>query len=147
VRVVTTGRRDPEVPPLLAVELEWTGGLEFQAYGKARAGILVDGDSVRGPSPMETLLSALASCAASDIVDILRKGRQELRALVIRLTGERRAEIPRRFTRIRAHVRIAGTVERAKAERAVHLAFDKYCSVRASLDPAIPVEIDLEVEA
>jgi putative redox protein len=30
-------------------------------------------------------------------------------------------------------------VERAHAERAVELAVTKYCSVRDSLDPAIPV--------
>jgi uncharacterized OsmC-like protein len=43
-------------------------------------------------------------------------------------------------------VRVTGAVERAKAQRAVHLAFEKYCSVRASLDPAIPIEIEVVVE-
>ncbi len=133
-------------PPTLAVNLTWSGDLRFEARGKA-ARSQVDGDGAAAPSPMETLLAALASCAAADIVDILRKGRQDLRALAIHLTGERRAEVPRRFTRFRARVRVTGVVERAKAERAAQLAFEKYCSVRATLDPAIPLEIDLEIEA
>jgi putative redox protein len=132
-------------PPPLAVDLEWSGDQRFEARGKAGRG-LVDGDGAAAPSPMETLLTALASCAAADIVDILRKGRQDLRSLSIRLTGERRAEVPRRFTSFQARVRVTGAVERARAERAAELAFGKYCSVRATLDPAIPLEIVVEVE-
>lgn len=136
------GTKSPE----LTLELVWDGDFRFEASGRGGAKVVVDGDSAAGPSPMEALLAALGSCAATDVVDILRKGRQELHGLAIRLVGERREEIPRSFTRIRAEVRIAGPVERAKAERAVKLAFEKYCSVKASLDPAIPVEVDVRLE-
>jgi putative redox protein len=37
--------------------------------------------------------------------------------------------------------RIAGDgIEREQAERAIELAVNKYCSVRDSLDPSIPIE-------
>jgi putative redox protein len=36
-------------------------------------------------------------------------------------------------------------VERAHAERAVELAVTKYCSVRDSLDPAIPITWSIEL--
>ncbi|HEY7531078.1 MAG TPA: OsmC family protein [Gemmatimonadota bacterium] len=122
------------------IELRWVGGQRFGARGKAGVEIPLDGDSVAAPSPVEALLAALASCAAADVVEILRKGRQDLTALHVTFRGDRREEHPRRFTRIEGEFRIAGAVERAKAERAVRLAVEKYCSVRASLDPAIPVE-------
>lgn len=133
-------------PPPLEVELAWTGDLRFEAAGGGGRRGLVDGDSLAGLSPMETLLAALGSCAASDVVDILRKGRESFRSVVVRLSGERRAEIPRRFVRVRVEVRVAGAVERSRAERAVSLAFEKYCSVRATLDPELPMEIDLRLE-
>jgi putative redox protein len=60
--------------------------------------------------------------------------------------GERREEHPRRFTRIEGEFRIAGTVDPAKADRAVRLAVERYCSVRATLDPALPVEWRVVVE-
>jgi putative redox protein len=128
-----------EKPPPLTLELVWSGDFRFRVRGRAAA-VTLDGDAAAGPSPMEALLAALGSCAATDVVDILHKGRQPLRSLSVRLAGERREEVPRRFTRILAEVVIGGPVERAKAERAVRLAFEKYCSVRATLDPAMPVE-------
>jgi putative redox protein len=142
--IQTPARSDQPAPPL-EVALEWHGDSRFEVEGRA-ARTQVDGDGLTAPSPMETLLAALASCAATDVVDILRKGRQPLRALAIHLTGERRADVPRGLTRVRARVRVAGAVERAKAERAAQLAFEKYCSVRASLDPAIPIDIEVTVE-
>jgi putative redox protein len=49
--------------------------------------------------------------------------------------------------RIHLAYRMRGAgVERAHAERAIELAITKYCSVRDSLDPAIPVEWSLELE-
>jgi putative redox protein len=43
--------------------------------------------------------------------------------------------------------RITGAgIERVHAERAVELAVNKYCSVRDSLDPAIPVDVKVELE-
>jgi putative redox protein len=48
--------------------------------------------------------------------------------------------------RILLTFRIAGAgIEREHAERAIDLAVNKYCSVRDSLDPNIPVEWKLEL--
>jgi putative redox protein len=135
-----------ENPPL-TTEVVWDGGLRFRASGASGVGVGVDGEGKAGPSPMETLLASLGSCAGTDVADILRKGRQDFRSLTIRLRGDRRAEPPRSFVRIAVEVELRGRIERAKAERAVQLAFDKYCSVRASLDPAIPLDISLRLDA
>jgi putative redox protein len=133
-------------PRALELDLTWTRDFQFEARGRGGVVVTIDGDGAAGPSPMESLLAALGSCAATDIVDILRKGRRPPRELSVRLKGERREEVPRRYVRIRAVVRIAGEVDRPRAERAVKLAFEKYCSVRASLDPALPIEVGLRLE-
>jgi putative redox protein len=135
-----------DTPPMLEVAVDWLGEFRFEGRGRSGASLSIDGDGVTTPSPTEMLLVALGTCAGYDVVDILRKGRRPPRAVSMRIVGERRSEVPRRFVRMQVEVRIAGEVERERAERAVELAFEKYCSVRASLDPAIPIEITTMVE-
>jgi putative redox protein len=61
--------------------------------------------------------------------------------LSIEVEGERREEMPRRFQRLRITYRVDGAgIEAIHAERAVALAFEKYCSVAASLAPDTLVE-------
>ena len=51
-----------------------------------------------------------------------------------------------RLVGIRMLFRMEGDgIERAHAERAVEPAVNKYCSVRDSIDPAIPIELTLEL--
>lgn len=121
------------VKPPVQVELEWKGGLGFDGRS---GGITtpIDGDGKTGASPMTLLLLALASCTGSDVVEILRKGRQPLGGLQIEATGERRQEpLPHRYIKVRLVFRVEGAVERPKAERAVRLSLDKYCSVLHTL--------------
>ena len=102
---------------------------------------MLDGDGFAGPSPPDTLLAALASCVSVDVVDILAKRRTPVESYIVEIVGERVDTIPRRFKHITINVNITGEgIERAHAERAVDLAVNKYCSVRDSLDPSIPVE-------
>jgi putative redox protein len=60
--------------------------------------------------------------------------------------GERVDSIPRRFKHITLNVSIVGKgIERAPAEHAIDLAVTKYCSVRDSLAPDIPVVWNLSL--
>ena len=53
---------------------------------------------------------------------------------------------PRPLTHARLVYKIRGPgIERVHAERAIELAVNKYCSVRDSLDPNVPVEWALEL--
>ncbi len=82
-----------------------------------------------------------------DVVDILAKRRTPVESLEVEVVGERVDTVPRRFTHVTLAFTIAGTgVERAQAERAIELAVTKYCSVRDSLSPDIPVEWTLALE-
>jgi putative redox protein len=53
---------------------------------------------------------------------------------------------PSPFTRVKLTFKVTGrNVERSKAEKAVSLSVEKYCSAIASLDPAIQVETAVEI--
>lgn len=104
----------------------------------------MDGTGETGPSPVDTLVNALAGCAAVDVVEILEKRRTPAETLVIDAHAERADAIPARVTSVRLDYHITGAgIDRENAERAIELAIVKYCSVRNSLNPDIPVEFSL----
>jgi putative redox protein len=130
----------------LKLALQWRGDLKFEAGKEGAPTILMDGDSKDGPSPPETLLSALAACTAVDVVLILEKRRTKPRALEVAIRAERADGQPRRVTKVHLAYRITGTgIDRAQAERAIELAVTKYCTVRDSMDPEMPVLWSLEL--
>ena len=100
-----------------------------------------------GASPeLNDLVSSLAACTAVDVVDILAKRRTPVEALVIDAEAERFSGTPGKLVGARLTYRLRGAgIERAHAERAIELAVTKYCSVRDSLDPAIPVTWSVEL--
>jgi putative redox protein len=87
-----------------------------------------------GFRPMQTLLAALCGCSGVDIVRILRKQRQQMTNLAMRVEGTRGAggDVAL-WEQITLDVSIAGEVEPAKARRAVALSIDTYCSVAETL--------------
>ena len=130
------------------ISLTWHGERRFEAGRAGGPSIRMDGDAATAPSPVDTLLSALAGCTAVDVVDILKKRRTEPAALEVVVTAERAAGTPRRVTKVHLAYRVTGGgVEREHALRAIELAVTKYCSVRDSLDPELPVTWSLELLA
>lgn len=126
--------------------MQWVGGHAFEGGREGRPMILLDGDGVRGPGPVETLLLALAGCTGYDIVDILEKRRTPVQSMAIGVVGERFDGVPARVTKIVMTYDIGGDgIEQVHAERAVELAVQKYCSVRDSLDPNLGIETVVRV--
>ena len=91
------------------------------------------GGQGRGLRPMELVLASVASCSSIDIVLLLKKQRQEVRELRVRVTGQRADTIPRVFTAIQVHYMFAGPQDAKKVERACRLSMDKLCSVTMML--------------
>lgn len=137
------------MPQQAAVNLRLTGsGMVFEGGGTKEGApvVTIDGGGEAGPSPMLALLLALAGCSGSDIVHIMDKMRVRLQALAIHVEGTRRDEEPRRYTAIRLRYRLEGEgLDRAKAERAVGLSLDKYCSVAHSLAPDIRLDYEIHI--
>lgn len=122
------------------VLVNWRGERNFDAGREGRATIRIDGDGATGPSPPDVLICALATCVSVDVVDILAKRRTPVESYHVEAIGERVDTIPRRFSHVTLNVSINGAgIDRAQAERAIDLALNKYCSVKDSLDPDLPV--------
>ncbi|MCC7125381.1 MAG: OsmC family protein [Acidobacteria bacterium] len=130
--------------PTTTTTLTWTRELQFDARS-ANAALVLDGKGIAGPSPVDALAAALAGCMAIDVVDIVTKGRHELRGLEATLSGERAADPPRRFLRVTLHFVVTGAVPAAAMDRALQLSRDKYCSVWHSLRQDIEMTTTYEV--
>ncbi len=134
----------PPVRPPSHVRATWVGEHRFDVGRPGAVTARIDAGGPTGPGPVDTLLSALAACTAVDVLDILAKRRTPAERLVIDVMGDRARAIPARVTRVLLTYEIDGRgIDRASAERAVDLAVSKYCSVRGSLDPAIPVQFSV----
>jgi putative redox protein len=123
------------------VDVKWVGEHVFDFRRKGRPSARLDGDGITAPSSVEGLLGALGSCVAYDVLDILAKRRTPVESLEVEVVARRVETIPRHLEHVTLNFRIAGTgIERIHAERAVELAVTKYCSVRSSLRPDVPVK-------
>ena len=121
----------------------WTGGEQFRAVGPSGHALVLDGDRERntGSGPMELLLLALGGCTGADVVSILKKKRQQLTALEMHVEGERAAEPPMVWTRLKVHYRLAGKgLDPRAVEHALELSRTKYCSVAATLARTASIE-------
>jgi putative redox protein len=126
------------------VRVTWIGGQAFDCARPGGPAARVDGNAKTGPSPVDTLLNALACCTAIDVVAILEKRRTPVATLDVEVAGARKDAVPSRLTGINLVFQITGNgIERVHAERAIELAVTKYCSVRDSLDPELPITWDL----
>jgi putative redox protein len=121
--------------PPNVIRAVWAGEHRFDTLrGDGRGALRLDGSAETGPTPPDALLSSVAACSGIDVVDILAKRRTPIASLAIEISAVRRNEQPRRFEKMTVTYEIIGAgIERVHAERAVQLAFDKYCSVAATL--------------
>jgi putative redox protein len=90
-----------------------------------------DGFGVR---PMQMVLMGLAGCSGMDVISILKKQRQNVTDYKTIVRGEREPGVePSLWKYIELEFIIYGDVEEGKAQRAVELSVNKYCSVAATL--------------
>lgn len=98
------------------------------------------------PSPMELLLLALGSCAAVDVIGILKKKREDVDEYKVEVRGERRAEHPRSYKRMQVHHILRGrNISEKAVKQAIELSESKYCSVAATLRPAAEIVSTFEI--
>ena len=108
----------------------------------------IETDSHRNAAatPMELVLLALGSCTGVDVISILRKKRQHVTAYRIEVSGERREEFPRAYTRLFVkHVITGRDVSEQAVARAIELSDQKYCSVAATLRGGAEILTSYEV--
>ncbi len=128
------------------IEVVWEGEKRYRGGPEGGPTLVVDGDREVAPSPVDSLVVAIASCSAIDVVDILAKRRTPVTALRVRVDFSRAAEPPRRLTDVHVRFTVSTLSERAHVERAVELSFQKYCSVSSSLAPDTRLTWEVELE-
>lgn len=104
------------------------------------------GGTGKGMRPMQLLLASLAGCSTIDVISILKKQRQSIQNIKARVEGVRDDKaVPSPFQKINLHFILNGDIELMKAEKAVALSVEKYCSVAATLDKTISLTFSCEV--
>jgi putative redox protein len=94
----------------------------------------VAGGSGQGIRPMQMLIMGLGGCSAVDILMILKKQRQEVTGFRIDIDADRVPNTePSLWQTAHLIFTIEGNVSLEKAEHAVALSMNKYCSVSETL--------------
>lgn len=120
-------------------------GQDYYMEAKGKAGIAIPMDHsaakpVKGSSPMEVLLSAVAGCSAIDIISILKKQRIEIDNYRAEVVGEREElEGATPFKSMKVSVYLEGDIPQDKAKRAAALSFEKYCSVSLTMTGCVEI--------
>lgn len=124
---------------------DWKHDEVFEGTTEDGKRIVLDGNSahVHGPSPMQAVLMSLCSCTSVDVVNILKKKRQDLKALRVTAHATQADSPPRVFTHIKLIYAVHGKLSRKAVEDAVALSKDKYCSVSKMLEKAATIEYDI----
>ena len=100
----------------------------------------------RAATPMELLLIALGSCTGIDVISILKKKRQRVTDYRIEVSGERRDDYPRSYTRLNVkHIVRGHGLSEAAVARAIELSDQKYCSVAATLRGSAEIVTSYEI--
>lgn len=134
------------VPVEYPIEVVWEGERRYRGGPAGGPTLTVDGNRQVAPSPVDTLVIAMASCSAIDVVDYLEKRRTPAASLSVSVRFSRAPSPPRRLTDAHLTFRVATDSPREHVERAVQLSFEKYCSVSNSLAEDLRLEYSVELE-
>ncbi len=121
-------------------KVTYVDGLQFVGEAASGHAIVMDGDIEvggrnTGTRPMELLLIGIGGCSGMDVVSILKKKKQEVRGLEIKVNGQKAENYPKKFTDIDMEFIIRGkNIAEEAVKKAVELSMEKYCSVKATLE-------------
>jgi putative redox protein len=130
----------------------WMKDGQFIAKSDSGHTLIIDGPPSHGGKnlgarPMEMVLMGLGGCTSIDVLDILKKSRQDVTDCVTQLTAERATTIPAVFTSIHIHFLVTGrNLKPKQVERAIELSATKYCSATLMLQRGgVEITHDFEI--
>jgi len=134
----------------LSARVSLQNGLRFVGSDRSGYTVHLDATAAEGggsaPTPMELLLISLAGCSAMDVVAILRKKRQQIEHLDVRVRGQRRDEHPTIFIAIELEYIIHGSsIDAVAVGRAIDLSRDRYCPIWAMLSTSVPIRSSFHI--
>jgi putative redox protein len=87
-----------------------------------------------GFSASELLLASAGSCSAWDVVEILRKQRQRVSTIEVRVEGDQSGDAPWAYEHVRLTYTVTGhRLNLGKVRKAVELSERRYCAVIATI--------------
>ena len=119
--------------------VKWVDGAMFLGESGSGHALVMDGPPDHGgrnmgPRPMEMLLLGVGGCSSFDVVDILKKSRQEVTGCETLIEAERADAVPAVFTKIHLHFVVSGVALKENiVKRAVSMSAEKYCSASIML--------------
>ena len=137
----------------MKTRITWLEDMTFVAQSPSGHALVLDGPPELGghnlgPRPMELLLMGMGGCTAIDVVNILRKSRQEVRGCEVQIEAERADSDPKVFTAIQVHFVLTGKDLNPKhVERAIQLSAEKYCSASIMLGQTAKITHTSEIRA
>lgn len=119
----------------MKTSVTWKEDVHFTAETGSGHTIEIDGNQTAGARPMELLLAGLGGCTSYDVVNILKKSRQDVISCVAHIDADRADAVPAVFTEIRVHFVVTGRgLKENVVERAVKLSAEEYCSASLMLE-------------
>jgi putative redox protein len=112
----------------------------FEARNEEGKTVLMDaaekiGGRNQGVRPTQMLLMALAGCSGIDVINILKKQKQQIDDFQCEVDGQQEdvKDAAKVFTDVKVIFRLKGPLDEQKVKRAVDLSMEKYCSVEKTL--------------
>lgn len=103
-------------------------------------------DKKENLSPMELLLSAVTTCAAVEVVSMIKKRRRDFKDIKAESYGVRADTHPMFFKEIHVkYIIYSKDLEDNEADRFISLALTKYCSVGSSIRKDTQVKHSFEI--
>lgn len=135
----------------MKARVKWLEEVTFVGESASGHAVVMDGPAEfggrnLGVRPMEMLLLGMGGCTAFDVVNILKKTRQNVVDCEVQLEADRADKEPKIFTRIHAHFVVVGKdLSEKHVKRAVELSADKYCSASIMLGKSAEITHDYEI--
>jgi putative redox protein len=102
--------------------------------------------SSTGFSATELLLAGAGSCAAWDVVEILRKRRAQIESLDVTVEGTQQDDPPWTYKHVALHFRVVGDgLTYSVLARVIRLSIVRYCSVITTIAAAAAIEATVEL--
>ena len=134
------------------VNVKWNGGMRFTATTEEGESLTMDTDAESGGEghgfrPVKLVLVGLGGCTGMDIIWILKRQRQEVTGLEMKVTGTRRKKDPRYYEDVQIEYVVRGrTLRESAVKRAIELSEQKYCSVRGIFRPEVKVTTSYRIK-
>jgi putative redox protein len=132
------------------ISLKNLGDFKFEAINSQGKSAILDGPAKIGGTddgirPMEMILMGLGGCSVFDMISILRKQRQEVESIDIKVQGERAETVPSVFTKINVIFEAKGKIDPKKLQKAADLSMEKYCSVSKMLQSSVEITFETKI--